>query len=55
MDMLLIVSIYLLLGACWTNIADEYIFKDMKGKHKFVSFIFWPLDILMGGMTRGVK
>ena len=54
MDILLIVSIYLLLGACWANIADEFVFKraKMTMMHKIVSFTLWPLEIVIGGMSR---
>ena len=49
---LLILSSYLLIGACWVSIADEYIFKPMTKARKLISFIFWPYDIVIGGITR---
>jgi len=49
---LFIVSIYLLIGACWVNVADEFIFAKMTRTHKFIGFMFWPLHILIGGITR---
>ena len=52
MSELFLVSVYFLLGACWVNIIDEFVFTDMTGLHKLASFLFWPGDILMGGMTR---
>jgi hypothetical protein len=46
--------IYLLIGACWANIADEFVFKKtrMTTLHKIVSFTLWPLEIIIGGMSR---
>ena len=52
MDTLLIASAYLLIGACWVSVVDQYIFKNMTDFHKFLSLLLWPLDIFMGGVSR---
>ena len=52
MNELLILFIYLFIGACWVSVVDEYIFKAMTTFHKCISFMFWPFDIIMGGITR---
>ena len=46
--------IYLLVGACWANISEEFVFKNngMTTIHKLLSTILWPLDIVIGGMSR---
>lgn len=51
MTELLISSSYLLIGACWVSVADEYIFTEMTNLHKLISLIAWPIDIVMGGIT----
>ena len=49
---LFLVSLYFLIGACWVNIEDEFIFTNMTRLHKFFGLLLWPFDILMGGMKR---
>ncbi len=51
---LLIISIYFLIGFCWANIADEFIFKSKKSGFAghIVHAVTWPIDIIIGGMSR---
>ena len=53
MSELLIAFVYLLIGYCWKNIAEEFVFRKtgMTSLHKIVSFILWPLEIFVGGMS----
>ena len=52
MIVLLIASLYLLIGACYANIIDEFICTDLGTTGILAHTLLWPISVLVGGVTR---